>query len=239
MKWRRQIIAQHIVLIALMLIVSCEKYNYVDVLQGIGRRVEVLEGMELEVNEGLAALKKIIQAVEDNGYVTGVEKAADGGYRITFNDGETVTLSQGRDGKDGRDGEGALLDMGVQEGAGGIWYWTVNGKPVTDESGNLVQASAEDGRDGADGVDGRDGRTASEVGAVVPQVRINSVSRHWEISVDGGQTWSDTGSSADGKDGIDGQNGEDDIFLKVDESLDGQSITFTLRDGRTFTVPII
>lgn len=239
MKWRRQIIAQHIVLIALMLIVSCEKYNYVDALQGIGRRVEVLEGMELEVNEGLAALKKIIQAVEDNGYVTGVEKAADGGYRITFNDGETVTLSQGRNGKDGRDGEGALLDMGVQEGAGGIWYWTVNGKPVTDESGNLVQASAEDGRDGADGVDGRDGRTASEAGVVVPQVRINSVSRHWEISVDGGQTWSDTGSSADGKDGIDGQNGEDDIFLKVDEAPDGQSITFTLRDGRTFTVPII
>ena len=113
------------------------------------------------------------------------------------------------------------------------------GKPLTDESGNLVQASAEDGRDGADGVDGRDGRTASEVGAVVPQVRINPASRHWEISVDGGQTWSDTGSSADGKDGIDGQNGEDDIFLKVDESLDGQSITFTLRDGRTFTVPII
>ena len=239
MKRRRLIIAQHIVLIALMLIVSCEKYNYVDALQGIGRRVEVLEGMELEVNEGLAALKKIIQAVEDNGYVTGVEKAAAGGYRITFNDGETVTLSQGRDGKDGRDGEGALLDMGVQEGAGGIWYWTVNGKPVTDESGNLVQASAEDGRDGADGVDGRDGRTASEAGVVVPQVRINPVSRHWEISVDGGQTWSDTGSSADGKDGIDGQNGEDDIFLKVDEAADGQSITFTLRDGRTFTVPII
>lgn len=53
MKWRRLIIAQHIVLIALMLIVSCEKYNYVDALQGIGRRVEVLEGMELEVNEAL------------------------------------------------------------------------------------------------------------------------------------------------------------------------------------------
>ncbi len=248
MKRRRLIIAQHVVLVALMLIVSCDKFNYVDELQGIGKRVEVLETMELQVNEGLVALKEIIQAVEDNGYVTKVKPGKDGSYEITFSTGETVTLHQGQDGKDGRDGQGALLDMGVKKGDDGIYYWTLNGEPLLDEDGEPVLAGAVDGKnglDGRDGKNGRDGKDAAEVGAVVPQTRINPNTRHWEISADGGKTWTDTGCSADGKNGADGLNGlngldgADDIFLRVDQAPDGQSITFTLRDGRTFTVPIL
>ena len=43
----------------------------------------------------------------------------------------------------------------------------------------------------------------------------------------------------DGVDGKDGLDGADDIFISVIQARDGKSITFTLADGRTFTVPIM
>ena len=73
-------------------------------------------------------------------------------------------------------------------------------------------------------------------------MRINTNNRHWEVSTDGGRTWSDTGVKADGDDGKDGRNGldgEPDIFSQIKEAADGQSITFVMTDGRTFTVPIM
>lgn len=211
--------------------ISCTDYQ--DEIDALDYRVKVLEDLVDRVNTDLEAMEAIVGALEDADYITGV-KDTDDGYLVNFAKAGPVELKDGIDGKDGIDAE--VPDIDVVKGADGNWYWTINGEPLTTDgtkNGEMIRVN------GADGVDGRDGRTASEVGAVVPQVRINPASRHWEISVDGGQTWSDTGSSADGKDGIDGQNGEDDIFLKVDEALDGQSITFTLRDGRTFTVPII
>ena len=42
-----------------------------------------------------------------------------------------------------------------------------------------------------------------------------------------------------GGDGKDGLDGADDIFITVTQASDGMSITFTLVDGRTFTIPII
>ena len=248
---------QHVVLIIGMVAVSCSKYNFVDELRGIGSRVEVLESRALELNEGIEALREIVQAVETHGYVTRVVRDGDGSCAVTFSNGATVTLRQGRDGADGRDGREALLDVSVRTGPDGAWYWTVNGEWLTDGTGLPVAAGAIDGRDGADGrdgQDGRDGRTAAESGAVVPQTRINPTTRHWEISTDGGASWTDTGCSADGADGRDGQDGKDgrdgadgkdgkdgadDIFILVGESDDGQSVTFTLRDGRTFAVPIV
>ena len=228
-----------VLLMACMLVAACDRYNYVDELQGLGGRVETLEGMELKVNEQMKALDELIRTVEAGGYVTKVEKNADGTSTITFNDGRQVTLRPGRQGADGHDGQEADLDIGVRQGEDGTWYWTVNGQWLTDEQGNRMEAGASDGadgRDGKDGQDGRDGKTLSETGASVPQMRINPDTRHWEVSTDGGRTWTDTGSSADGSNGRDGSN---DIFADVKVSSDGKSITFILRDGRTFTVPIM
>lgn len=248
---RRIIAVQHLLLIVGMLVASCSKFEYTDQLQNLGKRVEVLEEMELKVNEQLETLHQIVMAVENNGYVTGVKENPDGTLSVTFNTGKEVTLRQGRDGKDGKDGKEAVLDLSVAEGPDGKMYWTLNDRWLTDEDGNLVLAGAIDGKDGKDGVDGKDGadgkdgKSASMAGAVVPQTRINPDTRHWEISTDGGNTWTDTGTVADGADGrngIDGkngQNGADDIFMDVKVNADGKSITFILRDGRTFTVPIM
>lgn len=239
---------QHLLLIGGMLVVSCSKFEYTDQLQNLGKRVEKLEEMALNVNEQLETLHQIITTVEQNGYVTDVQKNKDGSLLVTFNDGEKVTLRQGVDGKDGRDGKEATFNLGVNEGPDGKLYWTLNGNWLTDEEGQLVLAGALDGKDGVDGQDGhngQDGKSASMAGASVPKTRINPDTRHWEISTDGGNSWTDTGCSADGQDGRNGingkngQNGADDIFMDVKIAADGKSITFILRDGRTFTVPIM
>lgn len=242
---------------------ACDKYNYTDSLQGIGGRVEKLEALELKLNDQLEALNEIVAAIETAGYVTSVKSSPDGSYVITFNNGHTVTLRQGKDGQDGKDGEQQSLDISVGKDKEGHYYWIVNGKPLTDEEGNRIQAGAIDGKDGRDGVDGvdgvdgkngqngrngadgrdgidgkdgkdgRDGKSVAEQSLTIPQLRINSVTRHWEISYDNGASWTDTGTCADGKDGM------DDLFIDVKIVDGGKAITFYLRDGRTFTVPIM
>lgn len=224
---------------------ACDKYNYTDPLQVIGSRVERLEAMELRLNGQIEALEAVVAAIEAQGYVTSVKTSPDGTYQITFNDGHTVTLRPGRDGKDGRDGKEADLIISVEQDGDGTWYWVVNGERLTDENGDPVPVTAQDGRDGRngkdgenglngrDGRDGRDGKTMADQDLIIPQVRINDTTRNWEISYDGGRTWLDTGICADGEDG------QDDLFADVKIADDGKSITFYLRDGRSFTVPII
>ena len=241
------------VLAAALSLGACDKYNYTDPLQDIGGRVETLEAMELRLNGQIEALNAVVAAIEAQGYVTSVKTSPDGTYQITFNDGHTVTLRPGRDGKDGRDGKEADLMISVEQDGDGTWYWVVNGERLTDENGDAVPVTAQDGRDGKngtdgidgrngrdghdgvngiDGKDGRDGKTLADQNLIVPQVRINTTTRNWEISYDG-STWQDTGICADGKDGM------DDLFIDVKIVEGGKAITFYLRDGRTFTVPIM
>lgn len=203
--------------LVLLTMTSCREYT--DDLQKLGSRVEVLEQKALEANRQYEALNEIIRAIETNGFVTRIVRNIDGTYTITFNNGKVITLRDGRQGSDGTD----VLSV-KQNSADGKWYWTVNGEWLLDGQGNMMRAGAEDGKDGLD---------ASP--ATLPQVRINPTTREWEISTDGGTTWVTTGIPADGKDGKDG---EDDIFKGVYVSPDGKSITFILRDGRSFQVPI-
>lgn len=278
MKTAKRII---IALIVLLSFSSCEKYNYTDQLQGLGSRVEILEQQLFDINKDITALHYLIVAIEERGFITEVIHNDDGTYTLTLNDGNTVTLrdgKQGQDGLDGRDGKEMDYTVSAAKAADGVWYWTVNGQWLLDSNGDKVRASGtdgkngengkdgkngkdgengKDGKDGKDGENGQDGQNNPLAPAVVPQVRINEITRHWEISTDGGKTWQDMGVYADGKDGKDGKdgldgkdgkdgkdgqdakNGTDDIFADVIVASDNSSITFVLRDGKTFTVPII
>jgi len=205
-----------------LLLTSCDKYNYTDDLQGLGKRVEILEAMVLQANNDLEALNIIIATIQKNGYVTNIVEGEDGSYTITFNDGNVVTL---RDGKDGEDGNSTLNISVTQDPSTGLWYWTKDGQWIVDGDGNRMQAGATDGKDG------------SNASVVIPQVRINPVTRYWEISTDGGNTWTSTYITAIGKDG---EKGRDDIFKSVIFSEDGKYVTFVMRNGSgSYTVPII
>ena len=219
-----------IAILACLMMISCSKYEYTDQLQKLGGRVENLEAMVLEANTQIENLRKIITVIENNGYITDMMISSDGEYYLTFNNGETIVLRQGKKGKDGEEID-FMID--VKKGEDGIYYWTINGKWLLNEDGNRVPASAQDGKDG------NDGKPMSETGAIAPQMRINPLNRHWEISTDGGNTWSDTGFVADGTNGTDGKDGANDIFSSVTLSDDKKSITFVLRNGDSYTVQII
>ena len=216
-----------IAILACLMTMSCSKYEYSDELQKLGGRVENLEAMVLEANKQFEILHEIITAIENNGYITDMIVGSDGQYYLTFNTGKTIVLRQGKDGKDGKDGQEIDFLIDVKQGEDEIYYWTINGQWLLDEDGKRVPASARDGKDG------KDGKTMSETGAIAPRTRINTLNRHWEISTDGGKTWSDTGIVADGKDGA------DDLFKSVIPSADGKSITFIFRNGDSCTVSII
>lgn len=220
-------------LVTCMLTVSCKEYT--DDLQSLGKRVETLEqknDWEFEVTR-VKALLEIVTALQANDYVTKVTQDADGNYYLLLNSGETLVLPQG---KDGKDGEGMDIELGVRkDSSDGIYYWTVNGEWMLDQDLEKVPAC------GVDGKDGEDGKSAAETGAAPPELRINPTTGNWEVSTDGGDTWTDTGNQANGKDGADGKdgsNGKDDIFVRMEKSTDGKSVTIYLSDGRKFTVAL-
>lgn len=254
MKIRKHIIPVLLALTSCLITASCDDYNYTDQLQSLGKRVEALENWVANYNADLNALQILIKNVEARGFITKITENSDGTYTIFFNNEDTMTIRNGRQGKDGRDGrDGQELDflISVKKDTDGIWYWTLNGEWMLDGDGNKLRATAIDGKDGSNGQDGRDGTVNPQDPVIIPQVRINQETRHWEISIDGGTTWEDTGIAADGKDGKDGRDGKDgtdgkdgkdgpdDIFINIIESEDGSSITFVLRDGQTFTIQIV
>ena len=70
--------------------------------------------------------------------------------------------------------------------------------------------------------------------AIAPQVRINPDSNEWEISVDGGTTWTSTGVKATGDKGDTGATGAqgDSMFSDIDNTNEDY-VELTLTDGVT------
>ena len=160
-------------------------------------------------------------------------------WEISTDNGFTY-LSTGipADGKDGKDGTNANINIGITKVADGTYCWTLNGQMMNDTNGNPLRANGIDGKDGQNGKDGQDD---INLNLPVPVVRINPVTRIWEISTDGGYTYKSTGILADGQNGTngqDGRNGRDDSFLSVVFSTDKKYAIITLRTGRSFTVPV-
>jgi hypothetical protein len=203
-------------------VTSCTDYQ--DEIDALDYRVTVLENLVKTLNTDIEAMKIIVEAMEDGDYITGV-KESDGGYLINFANAGPVFIKDGVDGLDGKDAEVPNID--VVKDADGNYYWVIDGQYVTDD-GKKIRVNGKDGKDGKD--------------AVAPQVRINPSTSEWEISVDGGTTWTPTGTSAKGKDGADGKDGKDgnQFFVTVtyEVNSDGEFMTVTTKSGQTFKIPI-
>ena len=193
-------------------------------LENVKDRVETLEESVIKTNEDIATLQTIVGALQKNLYVVAVTTTAEG-YIIEFSDGTKATIANG---KDGANGTNAPI-ISVEQDEDGNYYWTVDGEWLLVD-GERVRANGMDGANGENGTPGSD--------AVAPQVRINDVTKMWEISTDGGQTWESTGVVAEGKDGANGSNGSngtngangDSLFKAVDTSHPDYVI-ITLADG--------
>lgn len=219
-------------IVALAAMVGCS-YNDTEIwneIESVKDRVETLEEAVIKTNEDIVALQAIINALQKNIYVTSVTPTADG-YTIQFSDGTTAEIKNGKDGENGTNGTNAPI-ISVKQDADGNYYWTIDGEWLMVD-GERVRANGIDGANGEDGSDGED--------AVAPQLRINDTTKEWEISTDGGQTWTSTGVVAEGKDGangIDGANGSngaagDSLFKDIDTS-NPDYVVITLADGTEF-----
>ena len=139
----------------------------------------------------------------------------------------------GADGRDGADGKNGIdgkdgITPELRVGSDNIWQisydggqtWTSLGVKATGEKGEQG-AAGRDGIDGADGRDGADGKNGIDgKDGITPELRVGS-DNIWQISYDGGQTWTSLGVKAtgekgeqgtagqDGRDGADGKDGAD------------------------------
>ena len=213
--------------------VACTDYqSSIDELSqrvgGIDQRVTALEGL----NDDIEAIKEIVDAQKQAGYITGVTETADG-YQFTMSNGKVINVRDGKDGKDGTNGtngtngqDGHTPVIGVTQDTDGNWYWTVDGEYLLDAAGNKVRANGIDGQNGTNGTNGQNG--------ITPQLRINTTTLEWEVSLDNGATWTSLGVKAQGDKGDDG----DAFFQSV--VVGEAEVTFTLADGTTtFTLPLM
>lgn len=205
-----------------------------DSVNSLEDRIAQLEELCQRMNTNISSLQTLVEALQQNDYVTGVVPVTQGGetvgYTISFAKSEPVTIYHGEKGDKGDKGDtGATGDTGAAGVAGndghtpvmgveevdGVYYWTVDGEPLTDDDGNRIPASARD-----------------EISDMTPQFRIES--GYWEISYDNGKSWQRLGQ-ATGDKGDPGLPGGDSIFREVTQ--DDTQVYFTLADGSQIVLP--
>ena len=146
---------------------SDDKYDDTEIRQEIENLKQEIASMKEQVN----SLKTIIDALNENKFITNYTEAADGSCTITFNDGKTITLHNGKDGA-------AAPAIGIAQFEG-IYYWTLGGDDqwLLDDNQNKIPVAGQNGKtptinkDGyweIDGetIKGEDGQPIKAVGKV-------------------------------------------------------------------------
>lgn len=125
------------ILLSVFLVLSCKGYDDSAINERLSRleqRVAAIEAQCKGMNENIASLKSLVEAVANNEFVTSVNTLTDGtGYTITFSSGKTITIRNGLDGK--------TPLIGMKKDTDGIYYWTVDGQWVFAE-GKKVKAES-------------------------------------------------------------------------------------------------
>lgn len=167
-------------------------------IDDLNNRVRALEDFQKKVQSDINSLQELIQKIQSKVTVDRVETNTDGSYTIYFSDNTEVTIRNGKDGKDGQDGLTPPTII-VMLGEDDVYYW---GYQYPDGSKELILDET--------------GKPIPVTGTA-PQVRINSENGNWEISTDGGKTWTDTGMPSAGE--------GDSMFADVTEDEDYIYIT--------------
>ena len=176
--------------------------NQIEDLEGYVS-VLVFEKLCKEMNSNISAIQAILNAVQNDEYVTAVNPMTEDGsvigYTISFTKLDPVTIYHGKDGKDGVDDYIPII--GVKQDTDSVYHWTLDGEWLTDEDGNRIKVIGTDGKDGLDGA-----------GGVTPLFKIEN--NHWYISYNNGRKWELVGKAI-GADGADGDSGIRDYGFAV------------------------
>lgn len=172
-------------------------------------RIAELEQLCKQMNSNITAMQTLLNAMEENNYITSVAPVVEDGetvgYTISFTKSEPITIYHGKNGTVGIDGISSVI--GVKEHTDGTYYWTLNGEWLRDAEGKMIAA---------EGVDG-----------ITPIFKIEN--DYWHISYNNGATWTELGK-AKGEDGVN----YCEFFEKIEE--DENYVYFTLIDGSSFQV---
>lgn len=210
-----------VLLLALIFAGCSDKGNDVDDLMV---RLTILEQMRSGINNDIATLQGLVSAMQSHDYITDITSYEDGSYAITFARFGKVEVKQGTypvigpngnwwlgstdtgvkaQGENGSDGKTPLITISEYSGT---YYWKINDEWLRDGNGAVMP-----------------------VAGTAPQMRI-SEDGYWEISTDGGVSWSSTGVKAIGDDG-------DSIFAPDGIVIGSSKVTFTLADSTVFSIP--
>lgn len=240
-----------LVFFSLLALSSCnEEYDDTwvkETTEDLKDRMAALEEWQKSVNTSITTLQDLIAALEDKDYVTGVTPLEDGtGYVITFLKSGSITIKHGEKGETGDKGDkGDTPAISVKQDIDGKYYWTVDGEWLLD-GGNKMPVTGEKGDKGDQGDKGETGdKGDTGAAAVAPQVQINADTNEWEISTDGGATWTSTGVKATGdkgEPGIQGPGGPSGAACGIsDIKIEDGHVIFTLgigKDAQQFSVPL-
>ncbi len=198
--------------------VSCVNFDDSEIWDKLNeheQRIEELEKVCSRLNSNIEALQVVMQALQENDYVTGVTKICEDGveigYSLVFAKGGTVTIYHGKDGQDGEKGEdgqdGSAPKIGIRKAS---YYWTADDEWLTDEDGEKIPAVV------ADDCNGK---------YITPMFRV--AEDGWYISFDNGNSWRFYGE-------ID--NGSDEAIFTDIEIADSY-IILTTADGTVLEIP--
>ena len=186
-------------------------------------RLTSLEKLCAQMNTNISSMQTIVNALQQNDYITGVTPITEGsntiGYTITFAKNKPITIYHGEN--------GSTPVIGIKKDTDGIYYWTLDGEWLLDISDNKIKAEGTDGEKGGQGEEGKPGQNG-----ITPLLKIEE--GYWYVSYDNENSWQQLGK-ASGEKGEPGEKG-DSMFSSVDTSNDGYVI-FTLADGTELKLP--
>ena len=187
--------------VCVVMLSSC--YNDDDLknsISGLEDRMDKLEASLQSVQTDISTLKTLTDALSQNKSIASVLENEDGSYTIKFSDKTEVTI------RNGENGEDAPKITVIKNEEDGIYYWG-----ITSTDGKKTFLKDGEGK-------------MMPVTAAAPKIRINTNTKEWEISTDGGKTWEPTGVYASGE-----GTGDTSLFSGV--SQDDDYAYFTLKDG--------
>ena len=214
-------------LIALMILVGCEKYDDSGIrtdIKELNDRITALENWQQQANRNISSLQSIVDALSGADYVVSVSDIVDNNGNVI---GCSFQFAKGGK-KEIYYNNAPTPAIGVKIHSDGIYYWTLNGEWLFDENGNKVRAQGLDGANGSNGTNGTDGKNGTDgAPGVTPKLKI--LDGYWYVTYDNGENWSKIGVAADTN--VQGVC----IFKSV--TVSDSYITFVLADGSSFAIP--
>ena len=191
---------------AVLLLTACQKYDDKALQDRIGNvevRVTNLESVLYSINSNVASVQSLVEALQQSVTVSVVSKTKDG-FTITFSDGQTVEI---KNGESGAKGDTPVIGVKAE---GDTYYWTVDGKWLTDANGKKVA-----------------------VFTAAPTLKIEN--GHWFASFDG-KVWFDLGEVKNSGVSSDLSITEDENYVYFTFASTGETIKIS-KTGR-FTIDI-